>query len=679
MAEDLLNVVTLTESSQYNGTYRNVNKPGQATQSYYLNGNVNGPALHFTVVNNPGGVLKRFHETWPIPDSGFYLRSNYYYNQGSWTVAWDGCNFSEIPQRERAIAEQYFTTNGQAMFEAAEEFAWRVQGYAARPSRSKTWVRVPAPALALSVPAPPPAERSRVTPAEPPDIPIMSQAHAVGQGFNIYGEFNTRSLIRPLFDYNKGGTQVFTFLGKEYRIPSFMTALQNTSSYYSGGACETREQIQDSFAAHAGVAASFGAFSGEMQADFATQFEDNSMYAYAYNDFYTQLAYIELNPGAEHLNDEFVKRVADLPAIANETTLPAFEAFFEEFGIYYTQKIVLGGQSSFLVAVDQSSQLSSADISAMVKANYNALVYSGSLDAEVAASETWHTYTSNSQTVIKGVGGDPTALAALVAINPLQPSTDTVSAFQAWVQSITTAPAIVDFTLKGIWELCGDKAGVVQTAWQLFGRKMHPRLMIDTTSQVMPSTGPHTPNPPIINISGLSGPIQPSSPPSGACGFQLLILDGKDLTGASAVLLDKYYTLPDNEVWWNLYQGLYESIQADILSSGFDGGNNVLVLASFGLDNNMPPPASFYSLLQSAGAGAKLRYWEDHCDPGSEVGPDDWINFPANYILVGVFGGGPDAGIEAYAVTPGSSVTTSLDVYFYRDWITGQYSLGPGH
>ena len=62
-----------------------------------------------------------------------------------------------------------------------------------------------------------------------------------------------------------------------------------------------------------------------------------------------------------------------------------------------------------------------------------------------------------------------------------------------------------------------------ERAWELFAATMHPRLTVETSSQEMTNQYPHTPKPPIIILNGVQ--IKPSTPPAGASGYQVVILE----------------------------------------------------------------------------------------------------------------------------------------------------------
>jgi hypothetical protein len=666
--------VDLNASGAYNGRYDFL-QGDAGIRSYYFGGSRESDQIHFTVI--VADIFTKFHIT-----KTFVLQSGktstsinfhiyYFYDNAQRTTLYSGNNLSEIPTMggRRTTVENWYTTSGnaQALNQAAGEFAQKVQSQPIAMAKAGGARR----AIVASV------RPANTVAIDLSTTPIMSQANAVGQGFDIYKSFDLSSLLHPLIDFSKAGTQIFTFLGTDYLIPAIITAVQNTASYYLGGTFASRESFQDSIAAHAGVQGSYGAFSGEMKVDFAGEYSGSSNYSFAYNDFYSQLAYLELTQ-PQFQTSAFLQQVGELPDIADADTLPAFEAFFELYGIYYVQKVVIGGVLEFYTAVSNLSELAQTDITAMFKAQYNGLFSSGSIDTNTKNSQKWQSYVQFSQSSIRSAGGSPQAVAALTAVDPTQPSTSTVSAFQAWAQSISSDPAIVDFALHGIWELCGSKSAVVQAAWQLYGQKMRPELVVQTSSQEMDQGWSGQPVVPMIMIGGN---VMPAPAASSPCGYRLMILGGTDITEPSDVLLDQCFTLPMSPpIWSSTYQNLYTSMINAITSNGLSSTGNILVLASFGLDNDMPPTPAFVNLLQSAGAGNQLQSWLSCSDAGSMPGSAaPWISYPTDYILTGVFGSGPNSGVEIYnypnVVPFNQPVSDRLQVIFYRQTINGQYTV----
>src|SRR5215472_15101853 len=99
----------------------------------------------------------------------------------------------------------------------------------------------------------------------------LSQANFIGQGFDIYGNFDVvSSSITPLLDPSKTGTIPFDFQGQLYTVPSYVSAIQDTSAYYEEHTGETRESFQNNLSERAHVHGSYGAFSGQMSQSYSS-------------------------------------------------------------------------------------------------------------------------------------------------------------------------------------------------------------------------------------------------------------------------------------------------------------------------------------------------------------------------------------------------------------------------
>jgi hypothetical protein len=195
------------------------------------------------------------------------------------------------------------------------------------------------------------------------------------------------------------------------------------------------------------------------------------------------------------------------------------------------------------------------------------------------------------------------------------------------------------------------------------------QLQIVTNSQVMYFNNLPKPNPPKITMNGVALPTPPV-PPSNPAGWQVVIIDPtKDITNPASIITNQYISLfPDNNGngWWDTYQYLYSNMVTSRLNSG-NVEQQLLLIASFGLDNNMPPTNDAYSMMMDIGAGSQVQYWETHCDVGSQVGnPTSWISFPANYILVGYVANSYGQGYEIYQNGSGPLATT-LNATLYNN------------
>lgn len=183
---------------------------------------------------------------------------------------------------------------------------------------------------------------------------------------------------------------------------------------------------------------------------------------------------------------------------------------------------------------------------------------------------------------------------------------------------------------------------------------------IVSTSQVI-QNGESAPNPPKITVNGQPFPTPP--PISAfATGFQVVTMKAYgDFSDPSNIVTNQYIPLvPDaNGAWWDTWQNWYDYLVLTALTFG-NPDQLMLILASYGLDNNMAPTAELLHFAFDYGAGPLIQAWEQSADYGS--GGGSWTSQPANYILLGFSSQGYGQGNEAYQSQYPGPVTTTLSV-----------------
>lgn len=149
---------------------------------------------------------------------------------------------------------------------------------------------------------------------------------------------------------------------------------------------------------------------------------------------------------------------------------------------------------------------------------------------------------------------------------------------------------------------------------------------------------------PRISLDGIA--LTPFASAATPAGWQLVVLDSQE---GNRVVFNQYFTLLAQQGWMSNYQQMYTDMYNALTRQGFTTPRYVMVLAGFCVDNNMLPTAPLFDFLLNAGAGERLFYWQQHCDPGSQVGnPTSWISYDGIYILVGRPGIGQGKGSEVY-------------------------------
>jgi hypothetical protein len=185
---------------------------------------------------------------------------------------------------------------------------------------------------------------------------------------------------------------------------------------------------------------------------------------------------------------------------------------------------------------------------------------------------------------------------------------------------------------------------------------------VTTYSQTI-SSWQDPPQVPQITIDGtaVSGA---SNKPFTASGWQLVVLDSaQDLTTPGAVLSNQFVSLQQDNGNWGLWEGMYAMATTQVLTSG-NVGMQILIVASYGMDANIPPTNDALELFIQYGAGPELQSWltNPNIDIGSESG--DWTGSPANYILIGASALGYGNGTEAFELGTGSPITTNATANF---------------
>jgi hypothetical protein len=156
-------------------------------------------------------------------------------------------------------------------------------------------------------------------------------------------------------------------------------------------------------------------------------------------------------------------------------------------------------------------------------------------------------------------------------------------------------------------------------------------FVIKTSSERMPSYQ-NSGQPPAITVNG--APFATLPPPTFPSGFQLLIMNAAgDLTSTDSIWFNEYIICqgPGGN-WGSTYSYMYAQIVGAVLTSQ-NIEQQLIILASFGLDVNMVPHNDALALLLPRGAGSGLQQWASAPDPGSQG--SGWVATPASYILMG--------------------------------------------
>ena len=181
-------------------------------------------------------------------------------------------------------------------------------------------------------------------------------------------------------------------------------------------------------------------------------------------------------------------------------------------------------------------------------------------------------------------------------------------------------------------------------------------FVINTTSEVMATYG-NAGQAPTITVNG--APFAQLPAPTFPSGFQLLIMNAAgDLTSAENIWFNEYIMCQQTGGDWGaVYSYMYDQMVGAVLTTQ-NIEQQLIVLASFGLDANMAPDNTGLGLLLPRGAGPPLQQWASVPDPGSQG--SGWVASPVSYILVGGPAYGYDDGWDTFVAAVPAPATLSV-------------------
>jgi hypothetical protein len=190
-------------------------------------------------------------------------------------------------------------------------------------------------------------------------------------------------------------------------------------------------------------------------------------------------------------------------------------------------------------------------------------------------------------------------------------------------------------------------------------------VVVDVATSSQEITGsPTLPNPQLPNITLNGAQIPQADGPTNELpsGIQVVVMNASgDLSDPANFITNKLNIVwpdPSNHYWYTTYRYMWDNAANQIYGSG-DPQQQVVIVATYGLDLGMFPTPDAVELLLSLGAGPQLQNWINTPQP-SESG--DWVDYPADYVLIGSSGLGYGQGTEEFDYTgvEGQAVKTAL-------------------
>lgn len=124
-----------------------------------------------------------------------------------------------------------------------------------------------------------------------------------------------------------------------------------------------------------------------------------------------------------------------------------YAALFERFGTHYVKSAWVGGKASLVFTVSKSSKLTEQEIRAGIQASFGGVATTTTSTEQKDSAEK---FKSNSSCRVFGSGGDKLKLARLSKLDE--------ETYNLWLESVKTAPEVIQLGIAGIWTLVQDQA-----------------------------------------------------------------------------------------------------------------------------------------------------------------------------------------------------------------------------
>jgi hypothetical protein len=226
---------------------------------------------------------------------------------------------------------------------------------------------------------------------------------------------------------------------------------------------------------------------------------------------------------------------------------------------------------------------------------------------------------------------------------------------------------LIDFSLKGIWEVCGAKRNVVESAFREYGRHMRPLVIMQP--ECVKLNG-FKPTPAGVYLNGWNVPASSQTTGETLAGYQVVVIDRKNPTKTGIVL--------NKLVQWSVSErgqihAKQDALAAELKSSPYYNSDYFMLFVTFGQSSTSPSPG-LATLLREVGGGLSLEAWATKSAAYPGTVDSNRLDL---YALAGWFGAGSNNGVEIYGLRSGSDPKPAkLSVYFYFLGKDRPYALG---
>ena len=282
---------------------------------------------------------------------------------------------------------------------------------------------------------------------------VLPGASSLGYGFNIATALSPTSITTQIVNLDELNGTTITKFGVDYLLPLNVSEIDRNVSSLNYNSFTSESQYCDHMSAQASASASGWGFSAEFAASYESLSQGDSTNFYGLVEansilWDTQLKSITGNA----LNPDFVTALSKLPTTFDTNTQFSYFAFFDQWGTHILHQCRVGGNLSYLVTSENSSNLTQQSAAVSMQLEYSSLFFDASASAEADWNKMASSWISNRKAQATAVGGSPGILDGMVGpTNPVwQPDNSCANVVAAWTSTLPANPGIVSTSLTPI-------------------------------------------------------------------------------------------------------------------------------------------------------------------------------------------------------------------------------------
>jgi hypothetical protein len=186
---------------------------------------------------------------------------------------------------------------------------------------------------------------------------------------------------------------------------------------------------------------------------------------------------------------------------------------------------------------------------------------------------------------------------------------------------------------------------------------------VSTSSQSMSSNPRPNAQVPKIALNDVTIPQASGPTDEYPSGVQVVVINSTgDLSDPSNIVTNNLNIVwaDQNGNWSDTYRLMWDDVANQIYGSG-DPQQQLVIVATYGMDLGMFPTPSVVEVLLSLGGGVQLQNWINTASPSESGG---WVDYPADYVLIGSSSLGYGLGTDKYDFAGGEEnpVQTNISV-----------------